>query len=176
VITYLGSLTLGALIPKGAEAGAAAVAAIELALPDLQARLAALASFAPSPGNFAADIALAQGIVTSIEAAIAVGISPPSLDAQIAIVAALVAELEAALAAINAQLSIVTDFLALLDTGGVFAYAFSGNANALGGEFATELASGFPGGGATDPTNALLFATTTPATWSAMSTVFKVTP
>ena len=175
-VAYLGSLTLADALPGAAAAGAAGVAGIGLALPDLSARLSALASFAPIPSNFAADIALAQSIVVSIEAAITAGISPPSLDAQVAIVAGLVADLEAALSSINAQLSLVTDFLAILGTGGIFGYTYAGPANGLGGDFTTELASGFPGGGATDATNAILLATTTPATWTAMSAVFKVTP
>jgi len=175
-LTYLGSLSIGSLIPLGAAAGAAAVAAVQLSIPELKARLEALASFAPTPGSFAADISVAQSIIASIEAAIAVGLEAPSLDAQIAIVAALVAELRAALATIDAQLSVVTGFLALLETGGVFAYAYSGDADALGGALTTELASGFPGGGPTDPTNAIIYATTTPDTWTSMSAVFKVVP
>lgn len=176
MITYLGALTIGDVIPLAAQAGANGVLGINLAIPDIQARLAALASFAPTPSDFGVDVAIAQGIVASLEAAIAVGVSPPSISAQLAIVAGLVADLRAALDAINVHLSIVTDFLALLETGGVFAYRFNGAANALGGEFATELSAGFPGGGATDTTDALLFATTTPDTWTAMSAVFRIAP
>ena len=176
MITYLGSLSIGAAVPGAAALAAAGQAGINLALPDIQARLAALVQFTPQPVDFQAQLILAQQIVASIEAAIALGLAPPSIDAQLAIVAALVAELEAAIANVHAQLTIIVDIAALLGTAGVHAYAYSGRADDLGGEFAAELVGGFPGGGPTDSTNALLLATTSGATWTAMQGVFKTTP
>lgn len=175
-LDYLGSLTLATAV-VGAEVGATAGAAgINGALPDIAARLAALSSFAPVAGDFAADLALANSIVASLTAAISGGMTPPSIAAQIAIIEALIASLTATVAAVNANLTIVTDLLALLSTGGVFAYAYAGPANGLGAALTSELAGGFPGGAPTDATNALILATTAPATWTAMQALFKTTP
>lgn len=175
-VTSLGNITIGAAVPGALAASVAGQAGINLALPDIQARLTALASFAPSLGDFSADIALAGQIIASINAAITAGITPPSLSAQVSLVAALIADLEAAVLSINAQLSIVLDFAALLGTAGVHAYHYTGRADQLGAGMTSELSSGFPGGAAGDSTNALILGTTSGTTWTAMSDVFKVAP
>jgi hypothetical protein len=172
----IGELSLSAALPGGAAACAAGQTGINLALPDIQARLAALASFTPSPGNLPALIALAESIIAAIEAAIAAGIIPPSLSAQIAIIAALVADLEAAVLAVNMQLSIVVNLLGLLASAGIFAYAYDGRTDGLGPALTTELAGGLPGGSGGDHCNAIVLATSVGATWTAMSTWMKVTP
>lgn len=175
-LAYLGSLTLSAAVPAGEACAVAGAAGINAALPDIAARLAALAAFSPSPPSFSADLALAGQIITSINAAIALGLTPPSLSAQLAIVAALVADLQAAVLAINAQLAIVVGFSSLLATGGVFGYAYTGAANGLGAALTTQLATGFPGGAPGDSSHALVLATTSGGTWTAMQSVFKTTP
>lgn len=176
-VDYLGSLTLEAAIPGAAAAALAGEAGIGLALPDIQARLEALASFAPTPVDFSASIALAQSIIANIQAAAALGITPPSLDAQIAIVAGIVADLQAAVVSINAQLTIVVDFLNLLTAAGVHGYVYSGTVGNLGGELSVELAGGVPGGaGAGEACNALVLVTTSSGTWATMGQVFKTTP
>jgi hypothetical protein len=175
-VTYLGSLSIGDALPGAVAVAAAGVAGIGLALPDIQARLAALASFSPLPVDFAAQLALALQMVASVQTSIALGLSPPSIALQIAIIAALVLELEAAIVAISVQLDIVLDFQALLGAAGIHAYAYAGQVQDLGSEMATELAGGVPGGAPTDASNALVLVTTTPATWTAMGQIFQVTP
>jgi hypothetical protein len=172
----LGSLSIGAAVPGGAAAAVAGAAGINLALPDIQARIAALASFAPLPPSLTADLVTANQILASIQAAITIGITPPSLSAQIAIVAGIVADLSAAVLSIDAQLSLILGFQSLLATAGVHGYTYAGRADQLGADFTTALASGFPGGAGADATNAILLATTIGATWTAMGGVFKVTP
>lgn len=175
-LAYLGNVSLSVACPGVAAGFAAGIAGINLALPDIQARLDALAAFSPQVEiSFAANIAVAQSIAASLQAAITAGLSPPSLSAQIAIVAALVAALELAVGQINAQLTVLIDLSALLSAAGVFLYSYSGRADGLGPALASELAGGFPGGSASDDTNALVLATTTAATWTAMSGLFKVT-
>lgn len=175
-VDYLGSLTIGAAVPGAFDASVAGEAGINAALPDISARLAALASFSPQLIDFSVSIGIATDIIANLNAAITAGITPPDFTAQIAIVAAIVADLEAVVLDIDAKLTIVVDFLSLLATAGVHAYAYSGQADALGGEFTTELAGGFPGGAGTDSCNALLLATTDGATWTVMGSVFKTTP
>jgi hypothetical protein len=168
-------VSLSVACPGVAVGFAAGIAGINLALPDIQARLDALAAFAPQVEiSFAANIAVAQSIAASLQAAISAGLSPPSLSAQIAIVAALVAALEIAVGQINAQLTVLIDLSALLDAAGVFLYSYSGRSDGLGPALDTELSTGFPGGTAGQQCNALVLATTTPGTWDAMSELFKV--
>lgn len=161
-VTYLGSLTVGGAMPGAA-------IAIDAALPDIQARLAALAAFTPTAGSFAANLSLAQGIVANIQACMSAGLQPPSIDAQLAAVAALVADL-------TAQLNVALEFTNALAVGGVHAYRYSGQAGSLGSEFQAELSGGFPGGSGSDATNAILLAATVPAAWAALAKVLKVSP
>jgi hypothetical protein len=174
--TYIGELSIGAAVPGAELAAAAGVGGINGALPDITARLGALAAFAPLPVNFATQLTLAQSIVASVESAIALGLPMPSIDAQIAAVSALVAELLVTVTAVNVQLAAVLAFQSQLAAAGVFAFAYAGAVNALGADFTTALAAGLPGGAPTDACHALVLATTTPATWTVMSQVFKVSP
>lgn len=161
-VTYLGSLTIGAALPG-------VNAALLTAYADLQARVTALAAFAPAPIEFSAQVTLLGQMTANIQTMIALGISPPSISAQIAIVAALVAALEA-------QLSVILGYTNALGVAGLFLYAYAGRADQLGPGFSATLAAGFPGGTGADATNALLLATTTPACWAAMQQLFKTTP
>lgn len=172
-VSYLGSLTLGAVSPGSASAAAAGTAGISAALPDIQARIAAMVSFAPTPVDFAASITLAQSTIASIQSALAFGISPPSIDAQIATIAAELAALQVQLASIETQLAVVADFSAVLETPGVHAYAYVGPVNQMGSDVSATLSGGFPGGTAGDNANALILGTSSPTTWAAMGQVFK---
>jgi hypothetical protein len=175
-VTYCGELTISQATPGAATGVAAGVTGINAALPDIAARLAALQAFAPAPVSFTAQLALAQATLTGIQAGIAAGLTPPDISAQIAAVAALIAELLAAVTSINAQLTVLTDLQSLMAAAGVHVYAFAGQVNAAGGEIATELSGGLPGGGPTDAASALLLITTTGATWTAMQSFFKTSP
>lgn len=168
-LSYLGEFTIGGALPGAAVAAVAGAAGINAALPDILARLTALQAFAPLPVSFTAQLALAQQLVVGIGQSIALGIPEPSILAQIAAVTALVAELIAAVASVNAQLSIVTDFQALLLAAGVHAYAYAGDANQLGADLTTALAAGLPGGtGPTQLVHAFVMATSVSATWDAL--------
>lgn len=174
-LTYQGNITLQAAMP-GVYAGfQAGITGIGAALPDIEARLAALAAFAPQVEvSFTAQITLAQSIIASLQAAIAAGLTPPTISAQISIVAALVAALEVTLGGINASLEVVIDLSALLDAAGVFCYTYTGTASGLGTAMQSELVSGFPGaGGASQAAFAVVLATVTPGTWDAMSGLLK---
>lgn len=176
-ITALGSLTVGDINPGAANAVAAGQAGISGALPDLTAKLTALASFTPTPVDFAAQLSLAQQVVAGVQLAITAGISPPSINTQIAEVAAQIGAITAQIAAVNAQLSIIAGLAAPLSVGGIRAWAYSGQVGNAGGELGAELAAGVPGGtGPTQSCNALIVLTTSPAAWSALSAVLKVTP
>jgi hypothetical protein len=175
-IVHVGELSIGGAVPGASAAVDAGVAGINGALPDITARLGALAAFSPLPVDFAEQLTLAQSIVVSVQSGIALGLPVPSIADQIAQVSALVAELLATVTAVNAQLSIVLAVKSLLTAAGVSAYAYTGLVNGLGGDVAAELAGGLPGGSPTDPCNAVVLVTATPETWDAMSSFFKVTP
>jgi hypothetical protein len=157
-LTNLGEIELAAVIPG-------AVAALAIALPDLQARLDALLAFSPGAIDLHANLALAEKIIIDIKAAIALNIVPPSISAQIAIVLGLVAALKAQLAAIAA-------FKALL-TARAFVYAYSGTTAGYGPKITAELAAGFPGtGNALDQATILTIGATAQASVTAMAGVF----
>lgn len=161
-VTRIGSLSISGAAPS-------ILANLALAVPNLEQQIGALGAFNPGAINFAADIQLAEGMLGSLKAGLAAGITPPSIELQIGLIAGL-------LAALKAQLALIAEFKDLLATAGVHAYAYSGPTNQFGPELTTELASGFPGGAPATPANALVLATTSGVTWSAMSQVFRVAP
>ncbi|WP_437958599.1 hypothetical protein WME76_02315 [Sorangium sp. So ce119] len=168
MITDLGSLTLGAVVPAAGAAAAATVAACDVAAPDVSGQLTALATFAPSASlGLAAQLELAQSIVANILASIALGIEPPSLAVQASAAAAVISTLEAKLATVEAQLELAVELQALLGTAGVRLLRFAGPQNTLGGELSSAL------GSATTSANALVLLTTSGVAWSAMQGVFK---
>lgn len=166
----LGSLSMAQALPGAQVAAAAGIAGINGALPDILARIAALQAFSPAPISFAFNIIEATKIVASLNLAIAAGITPPNIAAQIAQILALLAALEATVAAVNANLSIATDFVSGLAAAGIDAYAWDGSRNALGAALTSALG---PSG---THANALVLVTTNGATWGAMQAVFKTTP
>lgn len=168
MITDLGSLTLGAVVPAAAEAAVAIDVTADIAAPDVSAQLTALASFTPvAELSLAAQLEIAQAIVANIQQAITLGITPPSLTLQAEIAAGITADLTAKLGTIEAQVAIAAALQALLATGGVRLLRYSGAQNAFGAELAAALGP--------DPSscNALVLLTTSGATWTAMQGVFK---
>lgn len=162
----------------GLDAGlTAGVTGINLALPDIQARLAALLAFSPQPASFAVSLTLAQTTLASITAAISLGLPVPDISAQIALVLALIAALEAAISTIAAQLSIIVALQGFLTSAGLHAWHYDGAANGLGGAMTTALASGVPsGGGAAANVDALILVTESTATWASVTATMKVAP
>lgn len=173
--TYLGSLTVGGVMPGAAAVGVAGAAGIGAVLPDLTSRLASLLAWSPTPITLAAQIGQLEAMIGALQAQLTLGVAPPSLATQLANLAAIVAGLEAQIAGVNVQLDIITDFQALLGAAGIHALAFAGLAGALGSELDARLAS-VPGLGPGDTANALVLLTTVPATWTALAQLLKVTP
>jgi hypothetical protein len=164
------------MIPGGNVAALAGVAGINLALPDILSRLAALQAFSPQPVSFVAQLALANATLQGINLSIALGLPLPDINAQIAAVLALIAALLAAVSAINANLNTITLFLSFLNEPGVHMYYFNGITANLGTEISAATSGGFPGGAGTDATQALLIGTSIPGTWAAIANIMKVTP
>lgn len=161
-LVYLGSIDLGTAVPLAFTVDASVV-------PKLQAEvagiIAAQVQLTASPPSITASLALAQQLVAGIQAAIALGVTEPTLSVQLAALASL-------LVTVQADLTVALSLQTALGAGGVHAYAYSGQANGLG----PSLPDHFPGGAPTDAANALVFATTIPATWTAMQALFKTTP
>ena len=162
-VTYVGGMTLGDAMPG-------VVGPLVAALGDVQAKIAACASFAVSitPPSITADIQANAQILANLQLALSVGIEPPSIEAQFAIMADAVMLLQA-------QLQVFQNLFDLLRAE-LHVYAYSGQCDALGGEFTTELAAGVPGGAGTDLANALLLITTVSGMWAKIAQVFKTTP
>jgi hypothetical protein len=169
-VTTIGSFSVGDLVPGASLAVSAGVQGINDALPDITARLAALAAFSPLPVDFAASKAMALDIGANLQAAMTLGLSPPDISAQITAVTDLIAVLAAKVSAVNAQLEILTDLQASLDVESIAAYAYDGTKASLGSELGTAV-----GGGGTH-VNALLLVATDSASWAGLSAIVRVTP
>ncbi|WP_438041452.1 hypothetical protein [Sorangium sp. So ce128] len=167
MISDLGSLTLGAVVPAAAGAAAAIDVACDIAAPNVSAQLTALASFTPTASlSLAAQLEIAQSIVSNLQASIALGIEPPSLAEQAAAAAAIISQLEGMFATVQAQAEIGAALEAQLAVGGVRLLAFAGAQSALGGELAAAL------GPDATAAHALVLVTTSSSAWAAMQGVF----
>ena len=172
MITDLGSLTLGVIVPGAADA----VVSIELAagvnLPDVALQIAALTNFTPTvPTSYADQILAVEAVITELEAAINAvpPLTPPSLSAQLAFVVAAQASLTARLNELEGQLLFSGALADILATSGVRLFAYDGQQDLFGGELATAL------GASTTHCNALVILTTSGATWTTMGSLFKTT-
>lgn len=174
MIKALGGLSLGQVVPIAATAGAQVTTAVSASLPALQAQLTgalqAQAQFSATPPSITGNLQVAQEIVAGIQTAIAVG--APSLDFQAAALGKVIAEIQGQVASLSASVAFAAELSALLGTGGVQAYAYTGIVATFGSEFSVELSGGLPGGLPGDPCNALVFATSSPTVWAAMGKVF----
>lgn len=177
-VAYLGSMNLAAALPAADVAAAAGVDGIGAAFPDLAGRLTALhaqivalATMPPLP-SFDDMFTQANDLVASISLAINTpGLPPPpSIATTIAALQAFVVELEAMVTALHAHMQIIVGFQTLLGTAGVHVLAFDGAIGALGSELQAAIAGPIPSGHA----NAIALVTTSGATWTAMSQIFKV--
>lgn len=158
-LVYVGNLTLAGLIPTSFALFASLDAYIQ---GELTGQLHMQANLSILPPSISATITIAENILADLQAAIA--LSPPSislsasLSAQIGILEAFIATLQAIL---------------VLSGGSIDVWTWSGPVNGLGPALTGALAGGAPSGGLpTDPSNALVLLTRSPATWTAMSTFF----
>jgi hypothetical protein len=162
-LDYLGSLSVGGVAPS-------VQVAVDASLPNLLAQqtglLAAQADLTAHPPTIAGNLAIAQQIVASLQAQIALGVEVPGLGLQLASIAA-------ALGAIAGQITALSNFADALAAVGLHSYHYAGPVNGLGPALAAELAGGLPGGGPVDASDALIIATSVPAAWSALSVILK---
>lgn len=167
---YQGSLTLGQCLPTSLEAAAALDAAINLTLPDLQARLAgalnlqvALTIQLPTlQATLDASIAL----VAQLQASLA--LTAPSISLQLSAVLTLIAQLELFVGQLEGYLALAISLQATLGAAGVHLYTYSGRADALGPSLAGILGAGPPGSSPSDATGGILMAATAPAAIAAL--------
>lgn len=179
MITYVGELTIAAAVPGASQATIAGDAAIDAAMPDLTLRIQALQDTIALPLptiDFAAQLALAQQILGSVQAAIDLALPVPPDAEQLEKFTDMLGDLTASLGTVETSASLIASIAALLAAVGLHVYAYSGPVNALGGEVTSALAAGLPGGAPADNANALILATSNAATWTAMQSIFKVTP
>lgn len=145
-LTYAGSLTLGQAIPLALDAQAQLDTSVGLALPDVQARVDGLLALSVAdPPSLDDLIASAQALLAALQALLVA----PLPD--VAATAAALAELQTTLGSLSASLAFSASLGNLLGTAGIHYYVYAGPANAVGGELASLLSGGLPGGaGATE--------------------------
>jgi hypothetical protein len=180
LVSPLGLLSLGVVLPLLGTAEASISGSVNLSLPTIAGKLAAavrlnLALTAALPtANVQAEAQAALAVAGRLAARIAAGITAPSIGLRATANVALMVELTAILGALNAQLSFAVGLGTLALNAGIAAYAYAGNADSMGSAFGVATSDGIAGGQPTDHVNALLLATSSAATWSAMGQVLKV--
>jgi len=155
-LVYLGSLSLGQVIPGLGVALASAVPRINA---ELAVQNATVAQLQVVPPTITGALSAANSIVAGINAAIALGVQVPSLSVQVNAALALIAALNIELGALAFDMS----------APGIHAYAYAGDSQGLG----PALPSSFPGGAPTTPCNALVLATTIGSTWVSLGAALK---
>lgn len=169
-LSYSGELSLGALCPL-AVTGAVTAAA------ELTTRLTLFASLQASlvlsPPTLAVNLVAAAELIVSLTASLtAVPPVPPFPSITLQLAGSVTA-----IAALEAQILILSPLMALLDEAGVFVYGFDGRTSILGPSVTSALATGLPGSiGPRANANALLLATVAPSTWDSMKTFFAGVP
>lgn len=135
MLTYLGSLTIGAVIPLFVTVELAITAAFGPLLAELNAKLAGYLALAIKigikPPSLFASIDLAANIAASLNAALAAGFTPPSIDFSVTAIGLLVAELQIKLGLLNAAFNLALQLGSLNAAAGVHAFVYEGPISGL---------------------------------------------
>jgi hypothetical protein len=156
-LTYLGGMTVGDCVPAFLGIYGAILGQLEARLDGLFKLQGYLAIHKPSlQGNLEA----AAKLLASLRLAVAANL--PGIDFKVSAVAAAIAKIEADIGAFVA-------LQAAMGSAGVHAYAYDGDEGSFG-PCVTNLP--IPGAAPSDHMNAIVLATTIPATWAAMGRIF----
>jgi hypothetical protein len=171
-LTYVGSLTLGAIFPSMLDAAARLDAVCAISLPNLQAKVTGLlnmmAAMTITPPSLAANVTACAAVLASLQAKLALGLPGIALD--VSALATLLASIEGDLGSIQAAVSFSAELAALLGTAGVHLWAYTGRADSLGAPLTAALAGGPPGGGSpSDAMAAIVCAATAPVPKAALN-------
>jgi hypothetical protein len=168
----LGDVSLSDAVPGCATACVEGTAGINGALPDITARIGALAAFTPTADvDFGAQKAVSIQTTAALVAAIEGGLPAPTMQVQADMADALKVQLEAQVNAVNGSLELIADVSAALGVEGeLAAYAYDGPVGTLAAELAVEL------GADAAHCNALVLVVRDPAVWAALSQIMKVSP
>jgi hypothetical protein len=135
--TLLGSASVGTFMPTSLAGIAAAVAALELPLIDLQAQLTgALAA--------AANISI-QPPSIDLAAAIEGAIQLPGISIDVSIMASLAASLNLKIGDLELALSLLLALKLAFGTAGVYAWLLEGKVVRMGPDLSAQLSGGIPG-------------------------------
>lgn len=170
---YLGSFTIGGVIPGAAVVASAGMAGINVSLGDMQSKLTGLQSWKPGNISIASQISQLEAMITALNSQLALGVDPPSLATQLAGLADLIAELQVSVTALNTQASIIGAFQTLLLAAGVHLVQYTGRADRLGPEVGDVLANA-PGVAPGQHMDALALSTSYPDVWTSIGKIFRV--
>jgi|WetSurMetagenome_2_1015567.scaffolds.fasta_scaffold67380_2 hypothetical protein len=173
-LEYVGSVSLGQCVPTALTAWAQLTAALNLALPQLQAKLAGLlrvqAALSIRIPSLDALIKAVTNVVVQLQALLAAPL--PSVGLSLEATAALVAQITVDLGNITAQLGFAAQLALVLGTPGIEAYIFDGTAGEFPAAVTPEFASGLRiGGGPNLPIYAVLLVATDGGAKAAMQKV-----
>ena len=155
MITYLGSFSVGGLLPT-------LVTLLAGLIPRLQGQLAGVARV---QGTIAIKFPTLDARIAAVgRVAAALALQPPGVRVNLSANADLKALL-------LAQLAIIDDLRIAFGSAGVEVFAFDGPGSAAG-EITAALSGGLPGGSPGEHIDALILATRFPSTFTAMGKVF----
>lgn len=172
-VTHLGEKTVGQVCIGIA----IAVPALGAALTDLLSRIAglqgqitknlSLIATPPNPADLAASLAAAAASVVTKIADIVAAIPGPLVQANLQLGADV-----AALTALKTTIeTAVTTLTGAISAGGIHVYSIDAVAASLGGEIATAVGGGLPGGLPNERVQGVMYLTRSPAALSALSTL-----
>jgi len=157
-LTFFGEVTVGGCIPSAGALFAAMVADLQA---QLNAQVALLARLKVRPPSLLAQIDLVTKLLATLRGAVHLNL--PGVDFQVKAVGQ-------AIAALKARIALLARYP--LGVAGVMAYAYGGTASSFGETVNTTVGPGLPGGHPTDHVNAIILATSIPATWAALGELF----
>jgi hypothetical protein len=164
VITQLGVLSLADIVPLLAAFKAAIDASTDIAIPEINAKIAGLGNvlgaLTIAPPDLAGTIAAAIQTVAQLQAAI----GGPTVTLEIAAITAQLSVLSGQLGTLTAAAGLT------IPTGSLSVYVFDGASGNIGAELQAAVDASLPG--APGHANALIIVTTSPADWAAAGEVF----
>jgi hypothetical protein len=115
-------------------------------------------------------LAIAGGAQTLLSLEATVSAPDPTLQLQAVLAAA--AELQASIVELQAQLAASVAIGELMAAAGVTLMSYAGTADSFGAETSAHTSGGIAGGAPGDHVNAVVLATSVPATWAALAQIF----
>lgn len=164
-VRVIGEMSIARAIPLLATYDAGLSLAVGLALPEIEAQIAALVSISAALTVQPPSLAATAAGVASVAASISADPGAIVVTGQVAAIASALAGLRASLASLQAAAAVS------IPSATVSLYAYEGPTSAMGAELGSAVSATLPG---TGTARALCMATTSSAAWAALAATAEV--